>query len=264
MRFRAWTSLLLVVVGAAAPASLEGQIQRMRLADETHTRLEISKAFLDRSGLSWYTSVVRGRLLTPMGEGTALLADWGLSIAGTDFGTDATLANPEIGLAFVGDEAEMEGYVSVLLPLATGFGDDDASVSSGAASQITWPERFTDELWSFNAGLTPSTPVSEDGATRLDFEFVAALLVPRNDGDSELFARYALGVSHEAETVRLRADVLGLGIVTEDELSLSERTFHEVSLGVEALAGGPGAFIKIPVDDALDGIDAVVGVTWTH
>lgn len=258
-----WLLVAALALNLGGSAAVEGQIQRMRSVDETTIGLQVTRPFFEGEGLSWYTSTLRARLLSPVGESSAILADWGLSIAGTELGRDATLLNPELGLAFLNGDDEMGGYVSVILPLAQEIGDDDVSVATGFMSDFRWLDRYNEDLWSINLGATPSTPVGSDGRTRLNLELVGSVIIPTNDSDTELFARYLMGLSHDTNTVRLRADLAGLAIVTEGDLSLGERTLHELVLGVDGLDGGPGLFLKVPVDDDLEAVDAVVGVSYT-
>jgi hypothetical protein len=254
-------ALTALVLGA--PEALEGQIQRMRSVEETTVGLQLSKAFIGDSGLSWYTSVLRGRILSPTGERSALLADWGVSLAGTELGRDATFLNPELGLAFVGEDHETNGYVSVILPLAEELGDDDVSAGVGFLSDFRWLDRYSEDIWSVNVAATPSAPMGDDGRTRANVEIMGSVLIPRNGGDTDLFARYAFGISHDTETLRLRADLNGLAIISEGDLSLGERTLHELVVGLDGLNGGPGFFVKVPIDDEFEQVDAVLGVTLT-
>lgn len=242
---------------------MEAQVQRMQSAEETTVGLEIAKPFIGDSELAWYSSTLRARLLTPVGATTALLADWGIAIAGTDFGSDQTLSNPEVGIAFLGDDGESDGYLSVTLPIGRELGDDDVSVGVAALSNFTWFDRFAEDLWSVNAGYTPETTLGPSGASRLNLELVGSVIIPQEGDENELFSRYVVGLSQDTSTLRLRADLEGLMIVSEGDLSLSERTVHQLVLGVDGLDGGPGFFVRIPIDDDLEQVDAVVGATFT-
>ena len=84
----------------------------------------------------------------------------------------ATLSNPEIGLVFSNEHGASTGYVSVVVPIAKEFGDDDFATLTGFFADIEHPERFVPELWSINAGLTPSVPMGP--GTMLDIVAVAS------------------------------------------------------------------------------------------
>ena len=251
------------VLALSVPGTADAQLQRMRQADEQTVAVELAKPFIGSSGLSFYTSTLRARALIPTGERTAFLADWGISIAGTDFGSDWTLGNPEVGIVLVNDEGESSAFFSVVVPIAQEFGDDDVSAFTGTFTDFSWPERFNEDLWSANAGLTPSFPLGDSDVTRFNLQVVGSLLVPQNGGDSELFSRYSFGLSQETATLRLRADLEGLAVISEGDLSLGERTIHQLVVGIDGLEGGPGAFVRVPIDDDLQQLDAVVGVTFT-
>jgi len=266
MRYLDFRALLAAagVLTLGLPSNAEAQLQRMRSAQEATVGVELTKGFFEGSDLSFYTSVVRGRVLAPISDGVAFLGEWGLSIAGSDgFGSDATLSNPELGLAFLDDDARSKGYVSVIMPIARGFGDGFNSVQTAVLTDFNWFERFSDDTWSVNAAVTPSPALSEGGATRLDLELVGSALIPRGGGDAELLSRYVVGLSHSTGTVRLRADVEGLAILSEGDLSLSERTIHQIVVGMNGVDGGPGFFLRIPVDDQMEGVDLTLGATFT-
>ena len=243
------------------PTGLAAQVSRLSPSSETKVGLEVSKTFMGDLGFGWYTSVVRGRLLTPVGTKTHLMIDWGLSMASLSGTSSGTLSNPEIGLVFSNEAGASTGFFSVVLPIAKAFGDDDFATLTGFLSDIETPERFVPELWSINAGLTPSVPVGP--RTTLDFVAVGSAKLPDGDGDPELFARYGLGISRDTDFLRLYAELTGLAILSEGDLSFGERSIHQVSVGIDGLTGGPGLFIRVPLDDAFDSVDATVGITFT-
>ena len=199
--------------------------------------------------------------MTPVGTKTHLMIDWGLSIASLSGTSSATLSNPEIGLVFSNEAGASTGYVSVVVPIAKEFGDDDFATLTGFFSDIEHPERFVPELWSINAGLTPSVPVGPE--TTLDFVAVASVKIPDGNSDTELFARYGVGMSRDTDVLHFYAELTGLAILSEGDLSFGERTIHQVSVGIDGLTGGPGLFIRVPLDDAFDSVDATVGITFT-
>jgi len=243
------------------PTGLAAQVSRLSPSSETKVGLEVSKTFMGDFDFGWYTSVARGRLLTPVGTKTHLMIDWGLSIASLSGTSSATLSNPEIGLVFSNEAGASTGYVSVVVPIAKEFGDDDFATLTGFFSDIEHPERFVPELWSINAGLTPSVPVGPE--TTLDFVAVASVKIPDGNSDTELFARYGVGMSRDTDVLHFYAELTGLAFLSEGDLSFGERTIHQVSVGIDGLTGGPGLFIRVPLDDAFDSVDATIGITFT-
>ncbi len=253
------------------PAESEAQLRRVQPSDDPVVALQVTKAFIDTGGFgdgfSWYTSVIRGRLVTPIGESTAFVADWGVSLAGVGSESDATLANPELGITFIDDDGASSGFVSVILPLAKTIGEEGGfgfggSTATAILSDPIWLERFAPDLLSLNAGITPSSAIGDGDATRLNYELTGSFLMPTEDGgENEFFARYGFGISHALESVRLRADVNGIAVLSEGDLDFGERTIHELFLGIEGVDGGPGFFVKVPLDENFDSVDAVIGAT---
>jgi len=251
----------LVAAALAMPLGAAGQLDHLRPSEKATVALELSKPFIGDIGLSWSSSLIRGRLLAPIGAKTHFMVDWGLSHARIDGTTSTTLSNPELGIVFSTDARAPLGFVSVVLPLAQEFGDDDSATFTGLLSDLEHPERFISELWSVNAGLTPSTRAGP--GTALDFLFAASVKIPKNNGDTELFGRYGFGVSNETDLVRYYAELTGLAIVSEGGLSFGDRTLHHLSAGINGLSGGPGFFVRVPLDDDLGGLDVIVGLTFT-
>lgn len=257
--------LAALVSGAfALPVTAAAQVERLRPQNGTTVGVDVRKAFIGDDAFKWYSSLTRARVLAPINDRTFFLADWGLSIAGYEGGSDATLSNPEIGLVFGNGEGERRGFVSVVLPLAQELGDDDGSVGLGIVTDFIWPERYVSDLWSVNAGLEGGLPLGDADATKANFGLTGSVIVPTVEGaDPELFARYLVGVSHDTETVRLRADLVGLGVISESGGGFGDRTIHELAFSIDGLEGGPGAYVKLPLDEQFEEINAIVGVTFT-
>ena len=255
--------LLLALGIGLGPAPLTAQLTAMRAGPNATVGVEFAKGFFDGDGLKAYTSTLRARALVPVSASAHFVLDWGVSIAGIDgAGTDATFANPQVGILLVGDDGENRAHVTVAIPIAFGVGDDDASVATGLFTDFFRPERWSDEVFGVNAGFTPSTPLGD--ATHLTAEVTASALIPTGDGDdAELFSRYGVGFRHDTEVLRLSGGLEGYAILSEGDLSLGERTLHRLVLAVDGLEGGPGFFLQLPMDDVLEGIDAVLGLTYT-
>jgi hypothetical protein len=246
---------------ACIPSAADAQLSEMRAGQATRYGVELTRGLYEGDGLAWYTSTVRGRVLTPLSASARLLVDAGLSLAGVGGGgMDGTFTNPELGVVFVDEDNEARAHFTVVLPIGFGFGDDDASVGTGFLTDLHRPDRYFDELFSVNAGITPRASVG--ASTSLTSELTAAALIPRNDGDAELFARYGIGLRHDANVVRLSSRLEGFAIVSQGNLSFGERTLHRVVLSAERPQSGPGFFVQVPLDEDLQGIDAVVGFTF--
>jgi hypothetical protein len=258
------TKVLVVatILAAVAAHPIRAQVANLAPGDGVVVGVEASKAFISDSELSWYTSVLRGRLLAPIGSRAHFMLDYGVSILGTDAGTDATFANPETGVVFTNTEGAALGFLTVVLPLSKTVGDDDGSAGLGLLTDFIWPERFLPDVFSVNAGWTPSADIGE--RTSFDLLVVGSVMVPTGDGgDTELFARYGADVVHTTETLRFHGGVRGLAIMSESDLSFSDRTLHQLEIGVGRAGPGLGLFLRLPIEDGLEEIDAIVGVTIT-
>jgi hypothetical protein len=258
--------LRLTRVAAAAlfflPVAADAQISRMRPDQKPRVGVELAKPFIADSGLDWYTSVLRGRIMAPTGSSTYVFGDWGVSAAGGGNGTDATFANPEFGIGFVNDQGRSRASLSVVLPFGFEVGDDDISAGTGIVSDIFWPERFSDEVMSANGAITPELPLGD--ATALGLDLMLSALIPTNEGDTEFVSRYGLAVTHETSAVRLRGGVEGFALLSNDgDASFSDRSLHRLAFGIDGVDGGPGFFIQLPIDSELDQLDAVLGLTFT-
>lgn len=254
--------LAIAMAIACFPSVARAQLDQMRSGPDARYGIELARGFYEGDGLAWYTSTLRGRMLAPISPSARLLVDVGLSLAGVDDGgADGTFANPELGLVFVDEAGESRGHLTVVLPIGFELGDDDVSTGSGFLTDFFRPDRWADDLVSVNAGVTPRAALGD--ATELTSELTAAAMIPTADnGDAELFARYALGLRHRTPALRLSGSIEGFAIVSQGDLSLGERTLHRLLLAIDGTNGGPGLFVRVPLDEDLEGIDAVLGLTF--
>lgn len=242
------------------PGGVASQVFDMTSAGpSTRVGMEVSKTIFEEAEFDFYTSVIRGRLLTPMNDRVYFSADIGLSIAGSEFASSTTLSNPEVGVLIAGDDGRTRGYATVVLPLAQEFGDDDFATGLGILYDIERIDRFPPDLWSVNAVATPVIDVGQNAEMHLVMG--GSVVIPKEEGDAELFGRYGVSLARQWERFRIGAELSGYGIVSEGGLSLSERTIHQVSLKAGRSAGS-GLFVRVPLDDELQGVDAIVGVSW--
>lgn len=254
--------LYVAIAIVLGPDVAQAQLTYLEPSSQPTVGLELARTFLDDGGaLAWYTSTVRARALVPVSASAHLFADWGVSIGGADDGVDMTFANPEVGIGFGSSESATTGRLTAVLPLGFGIGDDDLSALTGFLSDGFWPERYLDDLISVSGAVTPRIALNESATFVSDIQLSA--LIPTNEGDTELISRYAFGFTVDPRRVRVRGALEGLALLSGDDLSFSERTLHRIVLAVEGIEGGPGIFVRIPIDDQLDGADATVGLTFT-
>lgn len=259
-------TLFLSIAGAIVltPAAAVAQVSSLDATTVPTGAVELSHPFFSESGLRWYSSTLRARLLVPVGPTARLIADWGVSLAGDDGGTDATFANPEIGIRFGNTAGTVHATLTAILPLGFGIGDDDLSVATGFYTDPFWPERYIDDVVSINGGFGLRAPLTDRVFIVPDIGL--SVLIPTNDangGDAELFSRYGLALVYAAGPVRLRGGVEGMAVLSEEGLTFGERTAHRALFAVESSRGGPGLFVRVPLDDDFGEVNAVVGVMYT-
>jgi hypothetical protein len=249
-----------VLVLAVPPA--EAQVADILIPAGSGGAVEVTKPFFDEAdGLSSF--IFRGTFFMEVGDRSSLFANVPLVYASDDGTSSTTLGNPEVGIALRTADGEALGSVSVVLPLAQDLSDDDYAAFVGALADNLHSDRYSSEVFSVNGMLTPGTTL-ESGAT-VGFKAGASIWIPRGDngGDAEVLARYGAFFSHSGSSVRFAAELNGFAIVSEGDLSFTERTLHELALSVGRASGGtrPEVFVRVPLDeDIRDFLTANVGV----
>ena len=76
--------LLIATAIACVPGLAAAQLTRMQAGSDTRYGVELTRGFFEGDGLAWYTSTLRGRVLTPISPSARLLVDVGVSLAGVD------------------------------------------------------------------------------------------------------------------------------------------------------------------------------------
>jgi hypothetical protein len=252
-----------LVAMAGIPTSGAAQIENATPSDGRIFALELWKSFFDELDVGFTTSVLRGRLLYPAWEGGRLIADMSLAHGRAFEESSWALSNPEIGVAFVGSGADPTGELTVTLPLASEFGGDNFGAIVGFLHDATRLERFVDEVWSVNGVYTPTLALGDGAAIGL--RLGASVLFP--DGqDTELFARYGVSAAGTSDRIRLGGEVTGSAILSEGDLSLNERTIHQMTLllGIERAGVVPDLLIRVPLESSVrDAMPVSVGFRLT-
>ena len=84
-----------------------------------------------------------------------------------------------------------------------------------------------------------------------------------DNGDTEIFAHYGIGLSSSPiENLAVRAELVGLGIITEDDIGSGSRFQHQAALGGRYQFGRfvPGLFYTLNMNDLKDIYDSSIGV----
>jgi len=249
-----------ILVLAAPPA--EAQVADIQVPAGSGGAVEVTRPFFDDAD-DLSSLIIRGTFFMEMGARRSLFANVPLVYASFDGTSSTMLGNPEVGIALRTEDGEALGSVSLILPLAQELSDDDFATAVGIMADNLHFDRYASDVFSVNGMLTPGTTL-ESGAT-VGFKVGASVWIPKGDdgGDMELLARYGAFFSYPGPSVHFAAELNGLGIVSEDDLSFSERTLHELALSVGWASGStrPEIFVRIPLDeDIREVVTANVGV----
>jgi hypothetical protein len=249
-----------ILVLAAPPA--EAQVADILVPAGSGGAVEVTKPFFEEAD-DLSSLIFRGTFFMEVGARSSLFASVPLVYASSDGTSSTMLGNPEVGIALRTEDGEALGSVSLTLPLAQEASNDDFATMVGFLADNLHADRYGSEVFSVNGMLTPGTTL-ENGA-RLGFKVGASVWIPTGDdgGDAEIFARYGAFFSHSGSSVRFAAELNGFAIVSEDDLSVSARTLHELALSVGRASGStrPEVFVRVPLDeDTRDFLTANLGV----
>lgn len=246
--------VVLAFTGIPGAAQLRDPV----VQDEALFELGLTKPFFEGGDLGFASSVLHARAAFPMGESSTFFVEGAAAYATSDSETSVAIANPRVGVTF-GPAEGMAGSLSATLPVATDFGDDDFAVFVGLLSDPHRFETFPPDVWSVEGLLTPRKALESGGMVggRLGLTVVGST----DEGDTELFSRYGAWLEVPTGSARLGAELSGSGILSEGE-GFGDRTMHQVtvSVGFPESRARPELFIRVPVDDDLDGLDLLVGL----
>ncbi len=99
----------------------------------------------------------------------------------------------------------------------------------------------------------------------LGMEIGPKLAIPTKDseGDTELFLHYGLSAGFRTGGVAFKAELAGIGIITEEADNFGDRFVHMLAFGVQWVRGSirPGIFYKIYLKEELrDIVSGVIGI----
>jgi hypothetical protein len=154
--------------------------------------------------------------------------------------------------------------MAVTIPTHQEWGDDDYAGLIGFLTEVERVESFLGRTFAVEAAIHPTWMHATTGVTagaRLGGTYTRWL---DTDDDHEVFGRYAAFVKSPEAAVRVGAELSGFAIVSERDLSFSERTMHWLTFsgGLGKLRGEPTVTVRIPLDDEYrSDLKTVIGVT---
>lgn len=253
--------LLAPLTAAAALLLVPGLVhaqQRLPLeADGSVLRLELAKPIFDVGrfqGAHFATTLLDATFLLPVHPAVALFGQLGVTFGQINgLGWSGATANPRLGAAF-GRDRSVSASVYTDLPLTQEMGNGFA----GAVGRFThfqdWA-RYGSDIWGLGASATAEGELSPGAfaGARVD----GTLLVPLADGvDRDAFGTFTLYGDAPAGEARLWIELSGVALLTQPDLSFSQRTtsFGTVSVSLPTRRFAPEAYLRIPLDENLAGI----------
>jgi hypothetical protein len=174
--------------------------------------------------------------------------------------SETGFGNPYIGLEFWGEGSHAFYELGIRIPTASE--EKGSSAIVGFLSDYDRFEAFVPEMLSipFKANYGWKDPVNN---------FVyrirggPVITIPTDGGDTEAYLDYGFLLGWEDEQFGLTGGFTGRAFISEDDLSLGERTIHQVGFQAKLILDHvcPGVHLQIPLDeDFLDILDLIVGL----
>jgi len=176
--------------------------------------------------------------------------------------SESAIGNPYLGLELKGQNSPAFAEFGIRLPLASE--KKDLSLFTGLFTDIDRLEAFLPNILSIS-GMANLHHVDKSGfAVRLRGGPSLLINTDSNGGDddTELFISYSAQTGYESERVSVLGGLTGRANMTEDNLSFSERSIHQLGFNASVGLGNvrPGLHFRIPLDDDLkESLDFVMG-----
>lgn len=244
--------------------------------DETATtavRLDLLKVFAKEDGTQFLNGALFLSGSTRIGKTLRFEADLPIARTGFDAGSGLNesavrLGNPYLGLTVRGEGKPIGLQFGIRLPTAS---DPDTFIGE-AANEMGYFADF-DRFEAFLPKvLTARAAVEIRHTTPSGFLLGAklgpALLVDTHGASTQsqdLYADYGIRAAYQGPAVTATVGFTGRALITEADLSLSERTVHQLTGAVEVGRGRvrPSGLVRFPLDDdfrELTGVIVGVGV----
>jgi len=183
----------------------------------------------------------------------------GQTIFQIDPDAETMVGNPYVGFEFHKSDSRVFTEIGVQIPIATE--NKPSAAFLGLSSDFDRFEAFAPHLLKISGKLNYYNKNTSNVIVRLRLGPTA--WIPTEEGDTELLADYSAQFGYEGQRITLMAGITGRMIVTESNLDFGERTFHHLGASAFLNSGAlrPGIHVKFPLDETLDNINYVLGVT---
>lgn len=271
---------LVAVASCLAPAPSAAQLAHPVPVAGTRLELSLAHPFLEDQEFGISTGSVLARLTLPTADdGVSLFVEWGVAhasraldvylVSPSSFYAPAktsgtAAANLALGAVFGTGDAN-SGSVSVSLPISWASEDGDVARAVAVFADADHMERFLDEVWAVEGAFRSNHRLAS--GAQVGFRVGAAVLGSSRQGrDTEVYARYAAFGSVPTGPTELGAELSGVAWLSQDNLSLGRRTYHQLTLlaGLPHAGPAPQLFVRLPLDsDVGDVLKLAVGLRVT-
>ena len=257
-RFPAVAALAALAAASAWPAAAAAQSPWVERPAEPAITLEAIKARPDGGGLTFPSSAWFLSGSVPVAEAATFVVELPLAYGALDGGrfgggeSDFSIGDPYLGAILGAPGSDLTGELGVRVPLAS---EDNLGSAVGILSDpVDRMEAFLPKVVSFSGTLNYGHTTPEGFAVGLRLGPRVWLRTESDFQDTaELFAVYGLQAGYRGERGRLMVGLDGRAIITESDLSLGERTLHELAVGGALRLGRvePGLVVRLPLDQDL-------------
>jgi hypothetical protein len=223
--------------------------------------------FAEDSGLSTFSGTYDLYVNVPVGAKLNLVGSLPFSNVDTD--RDAGESESDIGNLYIGLQARggssstHRTNVSVGVFLPTAPDDNFSTFILGLLTNFYELQRSIPNTLTLYGNF--AYRYHQTNGALFGLELGPQFFIPTGDdeGDVEIFAHYGLAGGFQASHVAVVAELLGLGILSEDVEDFGDRFTHAVAFGAQltGLPVRPGIFYQIYLDkDLNEDIDGVLGI----
>ena len=270
-RSSSWSTLAtaLAVFLLAYPATLSAQSVWMGQRPPKSFSIEWLKPSFDGSDVGFLTSALFLSGRVPLADNVRLTAELPVAHVSSDSefddASDTAIGNPYLGIELGESTGSLWGEIGVRAPLAS---SDNEAVFVGILADFDRFEAFVPDVLSIVGQATLASRSTSGFSVRLRGGSSVLINTDKEafEDGGELYLAYSGQGWYAAGPVQIGAGVTGRMLVTEDDLSLGERSIHQGGLSLIATLGKvqPGIYVKVPLDEDLkDSLNFVAGLNLT-
>lgn len=258
--------VVVILIGWAAQTSLSAQSIWVNQGQGKVIAIEFLKPNFDgedNTTLATSAIFLSGRF--PISSGMVFVAELPFShIGDEDFDeSESSIGNPYLGLEIRKEGKPFFVELGLRPPLAPN--DKDFAQSVGFVTDFDRAEAFGSKVFTITGKGNYYRKAASNMVVRLRVGPTLFLDTGRGNfvGETELLLDYNAQVGYEGAQISLLGGFTGRLLVTESDLDLGERTFHQLGAAASLNLGvvHPGIHFRLPLDDDLkDDIDFVYGL----